>query len=177
VVCNQDMYCPGICCTSAIVKAVAIIVFSYHSDNVAIFMFRSHVLYLDNTKGQTTFNLRQLRPLTSKLGRAAIRSLSRQNPPWQGGEPQSYLRRGSKLFFLFHQHASSAHSSHDSRQHACKYLAGSCRVSRFWLTLIYHDHNLIARTTRYVFSFFLTSNTHFYDETHTTFAVFTLAVA
>jgi hypothetical protein len=108
MVCNQDMYCPGICCTSAIVIAVAIIAFSYHSDNVAIFVFRSHVLYLDNTKGQTTFNLRQLRPLTSKLGRAAIRSLPRQNPPWQGGELQSYLRRGSKLFFLFHQRSFSA---------------------------------------------------------------------
>jgi hypothetical protein len=152
MVCNQDMYCPGICCTSAIVIAVAIIAFSYHSDNVAIFVFRSHVLYLDNTKGQTTFNLRQLRPLTSKLGRAAIRSLPRQNPPWQGGKLQSYLHRGSKLFFLF-QHASSAQSSHDSRQHTCKYLAGSCRVSRFWLTLIYHDRHLITRTTRYAFPF------------------------
>lgn len=81
MVCNQEMYCPGICQSLAIGKLVAIMSCSYHGDNVAILMFRSHVLYLDYTKEQTSINLQQLRPLSSTLGRAAIRRLPRQNDP------------------------------------------------------------------------------------------------
>ena len=75
-----------------------IVAFSYHSDDVAILVLWSHVLYLDNTKRQTTFNLQQLRPLSLKSDALPSDAYHGRMTPWQGGEPQSYLRLGSKLF-------------------------------------------------------------------------------
>jgi hypothetical protein len=174
------MYCPGICHESAWVKVVTFIKSTHHGDNVAISVFRSHVLYLDWIKDRqlSTFK-RQLRPLSSSLGRAAIRRLPAAEsslgkavtckPTCAEAQSFSSSLASTCFFSVLSWRLSTA-----CLQTSCRKLSSKAHLSRANQPQLSSPLESLGMHSL----FFLTSSsTHFHDETHTTFAVFTLAVA
>lgn len=100
------MYWPGICIKLAAVNPSAIVASTRHRDNVAIFVFWSHVsndsIY-QTQKGQTTFDLRELRPLSPRVGRACIRRTLAESSLAGGELEKATFTSAQNLLFFFHQ--------------------------------------------------------------------------